>query len=1098
MRLKDFELVEVLRRLISAELKKNGIPLSSGAAPAQITIADGGEDARVVWHEGPSRTDFLPHRYTTLQCKKSDPGPSGLKEEVWTKASQGKNKKRELNEALAETLRKEGAYLVVTGSPVVGVKITRRVEAIQDGIREAGCDPSRLAAIQIIDANKLASWISSHPSVALWLNSTLRELHLHGFRDYEEWSSDPEIKETTLQCLEEERFQIQGAPLRQWKNDREGLSDFQSIQSIRATLDDFFQTYGRVIRIIGPSGYGKTRLVHTLLNSPDDDPKEFLDPKQVVYAVYVDVKNTIVNIAREMARSDSRCILIVDDCPDEIHKRLWEAMNRGNANAILITIGVETKSFTFDRNLVINVQAASNDLIESIAKDVSSENRNRDASFVRELANGFPRMAVVAARAIREGDEALASVEALVNRIVWGDEQPDDEALFALQTLSLFTVLGVENEPGLELAEVAKFIERKPACLFRIFSRFVARGIVARSGDYAELQPVPLAMRLANSWLASMPTGTLDRLFREISPELQLRVAGRLRWVSWSAEVSNAADRLLAELLPTQADLDTEHGSKLLDRFVHMAPDRVMDHLYNLLGPLTVDELMQFGSGRRHTVWALEKLVFRKETFADAARLLLRLGAAENESWGNNATGQFKSLYKLQLSGTEADPTKKLEILDEGLQSPNMRIRQICVDALESMLTTQHFSRSAGQERIGTSEPLSDWYPKTYGEMFDYYRAALCRLKGIALDDCDPFQETALFHIGDHLRGLLKLPNLLDDVVAAIKEIKTSYPRWHKGLTAVGEWLYFDQDPAPQDYKDQLRSLYDELMPANDIEKILLFSKGWRMDFHDPDVPYDRSSRNDHYYAERMVVENIAESPKEAEYYQPVLEEFAAGTYHSAGFTLMHIAMHVDDPENLVKRALEFLDRDDGANTSATMLRSILFGLSKVNGAAAREHLETALDKGDLAPYTVDLISSVGVDDRLFSLLIDRVRTGEMSPWRAGPLGFRAELGCVSPELITKLIEVLLASGAEGAWAAIDFLTYFLHDKKELLPNEANLIKTVVVHENLFVREKYGHMEAYHWKELINNLFDIDLVDRGFAENCTRFISLIPSFFKQL
>ncbi len=43
------QLVELLRRLIQVELNKNSIPLRSGTAPAQITIADGGDDARVSW-----------------------------------------------------------------------------------------------------------------------------------------------------------------------------------------------------------------------------------------------------------------------------------------------------------------------------------------------------------------------------------------------------------------------------------------------------------------------------------------------------------------------------------------------------------------------------------------------------------------------------------------------------------------------------------------------------------------------------------------------------------------------------------------------------------------------------------------------------------------------------------------------------------------------------------------------------------------------------------------------------------------------------------------------------------------------------------------
>lgn len=48
-RLDANQVVELLRRLVHAELLTYGIPLRSGSVPAQITIADGGEDGRVEW-----------------------------------------------------------------------------------------------------------------------------------------------------------------------------------------------------------------------------------------------------------------------------------------------------------------------------------------------------------------------------------------------------------------------------------------------------------------------------------------------------------------------------------------------------------------------------------------------------------------------------------------------------------------------------------------------------------------------------------------------------------------------------------------------------------------------------------------------------------------------------------------------------------------------------------------------------------------------------------------------------------------------------------------------------------------------------------------
>lgn len=136
-RLDQNQLVNFLRRLIQAELNKNSIPLRSGTAPAQITIADGGDDARVSWSGGPNETDWLPSRFTIFQSKKGAISPSGLKAETQTKSTQGSNSP-ELNEALKKLISQSGAYVIVTSTPVVGTKFERRIKAIREGISDRG------------------------------------------------------------------------------------------------------------------------------------------------------------------------------------------------------------------------------------------------------------------------------------------------------------------------------------------------------------------------------------------------------------------------------------------------------------------------------------------------------------------------------------------------------------------------------------------------------------------------------------------------------------------------------------------------------------------------------------------------------------------------------------------------------------------------------------------------------------------------------------------------------------------------------------------------------------------------------------------------
>jgi len=65
------KLVQLLKRLLMAEAFANGISLRNVSVPLQITVGDGGEDARMAWSDGPDATDYLPARFCIFQSKAS-------------------------------------------------------------------------------------------------------------------------------------------------------------------------------------------------------------------------------------------------------------------------------------------------------------------------------------------------------------------------------------------------------------------------------------------------------------------------------------------------------------------------------------------------------------------------------------------------------------------------------------------------------------------------------------------------------------------------------------------------------------------------------------------------------------------------------------------------------------------------------------------------------------------------------------------------------------------------------------------------------------------------------------------------------------------
>jgi hypothetical protein len=154
-------------------------------------------------------------------------------------------------------------------------------------------------------------------------------------------------------------------------------------------------------------------------------------------------------------------------------------------------------------------------------------------------------------------------------------------------------------------------------------------------------------------------------------------------------------------------------------------------------------------------------------------------------------------------------------------------------------------------DEIGSADALVDWQPKTYGEIRDFYRAAISRLKAIALSD-DSLAPKAKAIIGRRLRSLFnqfqppEIKKLIDDITAR-------YGFWPDAVQEINEWLYFDSKESPAEVRSQIRSYFDELLPSEPIALAELYCRGWHTDFHDPDSTYDDTASDFEYPIRKSV-----------------------------------------------------------------------------------------------------------------------------------------------------------------------------------------------------------------------------------------------------
>ena len=229
-----------------------------------------------------------------------------------------------------------------------------------------------------------------------------------------------------------------------------------------------------------------------------------------------------------------------------------------------------------------------------------------------------------------------------------------------------------------------------------------------------------------------------------------------------------------------------------LTQLAIVLPEDASRLLSRVIGEASLEELRQATASRRDLVWTLEKLAWHRQTFSDLADCLLRLALAENETYGNNATGTWLQLFGALLPGTAATPDQRQEYLARVVSDADPMIRKLSVDACAQALSPMHESIAVSGELQAGSLVEARGTPATWGDVAEYRKASLEKVLALATDPDQDVADAASscliksIHglIGDQLVGdalidaLLALPEgRIPDVRETVTEILALYDR---------------------------------------------------------------------------------------------------------------------------------------------------------------------------------------------------------------------------------------------------------------------------------------------------------------------------------
>lgn len=512
--------------------------------------------------------------------------------------------------------------------------------------------------------------------------------------------------------------------------------------------------------------------------------------------------------------------------------------------------------------------------------------------------------------------------------------------------------------------------------------------------------------------------------------------------------------------------LRTKQGARLFLALTKANPKAALECLQKTVGTWSKEELLQFTTGRREVVWALEKIAMWKELFSNAARLLLRLGEAENETYSNNASGVFADLFSPaygKVATTEASPQERFPILRETLEAPSKEKRMLALRACDRALESQYFVRTIGAEYQGLREEPQLWMPKTYGELFDAYRQVwqllLERLDNLSEDE----QQQAVNILLQRARGLGIIQNLTNMVIDTVNKLREkTYVDKKKVLAEVIEILRYHGKELPPPIRQRWEQLKEDFT-GHDFSSLMRRYVGMNLledKFDEQGNQVDQTQARIEELAKKAVA-----NPKLFRLELDWLVTTEAENGYRFGYELGKI----DKDFSFLPTLLE-TQRNARENVSGYFLGGYFRALFEKDQGRWEKQLDSLVDDGKINVWIPELTWRSGLTDQAALRILDLAEKGTITIGHFRMFTLGSVIRGLSEDVFKRWIVFLLSSSETYAVSiALDLYHFYYIRKKSkyTLPEELTL--KLLMHQLLFQKPETGkrdQMDGHNWTEI--------------------------------
>jgi hypothetical protein len=1066
--LTDTDLRTLVGYLAEREVVKAGHSASSVTYGGHQNAKDGGVDVRIALESG-AISGFVPRLACAFQAKAESFAPADI-----TKEMRPGGKLRESIRGLGEG---NGAYIIVSSkSSVSDLGLEMRRKAMQDALADESS--TRGLLVDFYDPQRLASWVNQHPGIIPWVRSHVGQA-ISGWRPFQDWSSSPSAEDSPY-VLDD------GIRLLATNQSGEGFNAHEGINRLRSILS----APNGVVRLVGLSGVGKTRLVQALF-----DERIGSLPLSRHLAVYTDIGDNPDPVPGELLSAlqscGQRCILIVDNCGAELHSKLTARLSAASSIS-LITIEYDISDDEPENTEVFKLEPGSNEVIEKILKSRFTDLTAPEIRTIADFSEGNFKIALALANTSK-GGHSLANLKdkELFNRLFRQKNEDNPSLLRTAKICSLVYSFDVETMDG-EEAEMPLLAELADQSISE-FNGYVAelrrRGLVQARSKWRALLPHALAHRLAKHALEDIPTLHLKVFIGAAPARLLKSFSRRLGCLHDSIPAQTIVSEWLSEegILSAVGQL-SPLGMVILDNVAPVNPEAVLESIQHA----AEDQVSFFEANPNEAglVRLLRSIAYEASLFDHATRLIARFARSKTKS--NNmgdAVNVFRSLFHIHLSGTHASANTRAILIRDLAEAGAEPDEVLVLTALDAMLECGHFSSSYGFE-FGVRKRDYGFRPTTRDEQWDWYAEAFRLACDLALNAS--LRTRVRTMVASQFRYLATRARLAD--LIAVAEDFASDGGWPEGWAGVRGALREARESNHEESVKKLTKLEAMLAPdslAHRIASYVLPRQWSTLDLADVDVDDERNYEQAHNKIDEVCQEIGAELAYDLVALAAHLPEMLESTWGRAFTVAQTIGRTTSDPDRAWKTIERCVFADHREYTINSFPSGFLIGLSERDANWANEILDKAAASAKWHPFLAHMQSCVGLDTAGVKRLIATIPLSSLPTWTLRSLGAGRSTDHLSDADFNALL-LAIAAKADGLDVAIDILHMrcfsLISDKKPITNVERDLASELlasVTFERKNIRDP--HMLALIVKHCLDSPKDHELA-RGLCKRLLRAI----------